>query len=718
MQTEIKLKKNATGEYFITDKKGKIIIKDIHDVNSYCRKDGTRIITFRTNNNEYSYINYSGLFFDKYSYNEYELVCILVPGFSTYKIKKNGKYGILNDSRSFGVSQLNCEFDEIYFLRDLVFTLEHDLVKLKRNGRYSLIHGLADYHNIIEYDYIFTPVQPLDKFLVCKNDKYGFIDAQSLEGITEPVFSSVEELCKNTQCSMEKYSTDLYDWDVNLEFIQIRKEKPFDSPKSDIIYYIDISNNVKGKWNSVQEKTKDYMTEEVNIYSLRHPFENTYTEINKYGYFYNLFDCRKYDVVFHAIGKFYIFIQNNQYGIIDDEFHILLNPCFKRIRLVSFSEMRDVPLFVVSCNKGKFLYNAATGMKTHLYDSLSWTRGLWLSGNYKNYLVYKRKGKFGLISHDGTLLTTARFDLCKNDYLRWNHERLERGHAYFQEIFHEKVYGFYIENNKFYGIISINAYDSCIRIGFQFQCYFIAKLNGKYSLLNKDCKEINLPKLDDLIFFENRAESILYTKNNRYIKESFNTKPISETFLIGRIDKKYTLYSINFYNKGEEASLIISDCDEMEFMVEQQSYMKEKRYPYIKFKKKGLDGYVNENGEIIDYESFDEIKPITIDHKIYYSVCKAKKVGLLDSSLRFLLPCRYDKIIDFGFSSAKIIENGDEKEIKYTRYDSNSLSVPVEEEQSHYTEYSGSYAQDVMEYSDEDIDIIFDGEPDAYWNID
>lgn len=35
-----------------------------------------------------------------------------------------------------------------------------------------------------------------------------------------------------------------------------------------------------------------------------------------------------------------------------------------------------------------------------------------------------------------------------------------------------------------------------------------------------------------------------------------------------------------------------------------------------------------------------------------------------------------------------------------------------------YGKYSGSYAQRVEGYSDEDIDAIFGGEPDAYWNID
>ena len=38
--------------------------------------------------------------------------------------------------------------------------------------------------------------------------------------------------------------------------------------------------------------------------------------------------------------------------------------------------------------------------------------------------------------------------------------------------------------------------------------------------------------------------------------------------------------------------------------------------------------------------------------------------------------------------------------------------------ESTYEEYNGSYAQDVMGYSDQDIDDAFDGDPDAYWNID
>lgn len=35
-----------------------------------------------------------------------------------------------------------------------------------------------------------------------------------------------------------------------------------------------------------------------------------------------------------------------------------------------------------------------------------------------------------------------------------------------------------------------------------------------------------------------------------------------------------------------------------------------------------------------------------------------------------------------------------------------------------FGEFEGSYAQDEMGFSDEDIYIVFEGDPEAYWNID
>ena len=36
----------------------------------------------------------------------------------------------------------------------------------------------------------------------------------------------------------------------------------------------------------------------------------------------------------------------------------------------------------------------------------------------------------------------------------------------------------------------------------------------------------------------------------------------------------------------------------------------------------------------------------------------------------------------------------------------------------HYGDFAGSYAQDEMGYDDDTIYDAFDGDPDAYWNID
>ena len=54
--------------------------------------------------------------------------------------------------------------------------------------------------------------------------------------------------------------------------------------------------------------------------------------------------------------------------------------------------------------------------------------------------------------------------------------------------------------------------------------------------------------------------------------------------------------------------------------------------------------------------------------------------------------------------------SNDEQADYYDEYD--------DSEERHYEEFAGTYAQEVAGYSDEDIYDIFDGNPEAYWNID
>lgn len=710
MSSMVKLR-HRKGNYFIVDSTGNVIIKNIHDaiIRKFYRKKEYEIL-FITEENEFSYINSSGLFFDKYSYKEFDMVCTLVPIYNVYyKIKHGNKYGLINESSNITTGYI---FDKIESLRSNTFVL-YDIVKLIKNGEVSLIHGRSkDFEESKKYNYIYTPIQPLDKFIICKGGNYGFIDAISFEEIVEPTFRTIEELCNYCKRNIEKYTKDLYITDTKLEF-----KKIYD-PIDDYSYFQDINGILKGKWKECEEFIQDDRTGEVTGYNLLNSNINEKIRINMYGYFYNLFDSREYDIVIHAIANYYIVKKNDKYGLLDDEFHVILNICYKNIRMVHFSEMEDMPLFAVTDEHGTYLYNVETKMQTKTYDSL-WWYNYSETFKFKNYLVYEEQGKFGLLSPYGEIISKAKYDLYKFSHdeiygMRYdNNINLKNGHAYFQEIFHGHKYGFYIENNKFYGRISIDKFDTCIMKGGDYY-YYITKVGGKYGLIDRFKREIKMSRLDDLIYADKDRSSIFHGFSHHSVNA-----PLSSTYLIGRIGNRYNLYSISFA-KEAQSTLIVADCEEMEFIVEWDKLDYGIAYVSVRFKKNGVEGYVNEDGEIISCEIYDEVKQIEAEGFYFYLIYRKDKVGLLDYKRKIIFPCQYDDIVDIEASSAKIIESGIERIVKYSIYRPkyNVYNNPASEECDHYSEYAGSYAQEEMGYSDEDIDTIFDGDPDAYWNID
>lgn len=66
----------------------------------------------------------------------------------------------------------------------------------------------------------------------------------------------------------------------------------------------------------------------------------------------------------------------------------------------------------------------------------------------------------------------------------------------------------------------------------------------------------------------------------------------------------------------------------------------------------------------------------------------------------------------------RIAEFEDSEDESYEDQDFDDCGFYDDNEPPTYGRYAGSYAQDEMGYSDDDIDTIFDGDPDAYWNID
>lgn len=78
--------------------------------------------------------------------------------------------------------------------------------------------------------------------------------------------------------------------------------------------------------------------------------------------------------------------------------------------------------------------------------------------------------------------------------------------------------------------------------------------------------------------------------------------------------------------------------------------------------------------------------------------------------------------IKVSYSDFKISEEGVNKlNEKYEQWEGEQEDYEEYDdynERESYGKYAGSYAQDVEGLSDDFIDDVLDGEPDAYWNID
>ena len=109
---------------------------------------------------------------------------------------------------------------------------------------------------------------------------------------------------------------------------------------------------------------------------------------------------------------------------------------------------------------------------------------------------------------------------------------------------------------------------------------------------------------------------------------------------------------------------------------------------------------------------------------------KYAKWGIINEKGEEVLPVIYDEVWNFYGKkrfSTTVVKDGYSSEVYFHDLNpllpdrkKNSLSPSFDNDGygSHYGEYAGSYAQDVMGYSDDVINDALDGDPDAYWNID
>lgn len=142
----------------------------------------------------------------------------------------------------------------------------------------------------------------------------------------------------------------------------------------------------------------------------------------------------------------------------------------------------------------------------------------------------------------------------------------------------------------------------------------------------------------------------------------------------------------------------------------------------------GLYGVVNNKKEIV--VPFGKYTYISGFDCGLARVIRDNKWGIVDEKGEEVLPAIYDKIWNFyrkNRDSTNVVKDGNQTLVYFrdlnpsltsNHSSSNDYDESDYEADNHYGEYAGSYAQDVMGYSDEDINDAFDGDPDAYWNID
>ena len=158
----------------------------------------------------------------------------------------------------------------------------------------------------------------------------------------------------------------------------------------------------------------------------------------------------------------------------------------------------------------------------------------------------------------------------------------------------------------------------------------------------------------------------------------------------------------------------------------------------------GALGLLDMDGNVIipfgKYSFIDEFEKglarVRVSSKYDCDPNRAGKWGIINEKGKEVLPAEFDDIWKFHGKNrdyTKIIKDGVESSVYFNALnpslsigDQHTLSQIQETDRdfsnddygTHYGEFAGSYAQDVMGYSDDVINDAFDGDPDAYWNID
>jgi len=125
--------------------------------------------------------------------------------------------------------------------------------------------------------------------------------------------------------------------------------------------------------------------------------------------------------------------------------------------------------------------------------------------------------------------------------------------------------------------------------------------------------------------------------------------------------------------------------------------------------------WVDHNGKI--FGVFDPVYKSMRDlnNGEYAAQNDTNKWGIIDKNENVLVEFVFDDFDKLMDRNKPAVSKSDDQFMNCKKQREGIVST---HERQTYEQYGGSYAQDEMGYSDDDIDTIFDGDPSAYWNID
>lgn len=128
--------------------------------------------------------------------------------------------------------------------------------------------------------------------------------------------------------------------------------------------------------------------------------------------------------------------------------------------------------------------------------------------------------------------------------------------------------------------------------------------------------------------------------------------------------------------------------------------------------------YREENGKPLFYTLFYYGKEVTVlkalNKRTYY--IRNDEFEMLKSLVNQYGGNLYQELYEKTKDENWLLTEKNEQLLK--RKKGTSDSTDEIEEKRTFKNYRGSYAQDIEGYSDQDIDDIFEGDPDMYWNVD